>query len=97
MVRILDPNWAATFALAAAIAHWFLPPLAAIEAQEELEKAKGKLLVVLDKPELHWRMLSPSPSLRKKDTPLGEFIVQLCPRRARPLQERLVVAPRPPR
>jgi hypothetical protein len=32
-------------------------------------ETKGKLLVVLDKLELHQRMLSPSPSLRKKDTP----------------------------
>jgi hypothetical protein len=46
-----------------------LPPLTAIEAQEELEETKGKLLMVMDEPELHQRMLSLSPSLRKKDTP----------------------------
>jgi hypothetical protein len=33
-----------------------------------LEEIKGKLLVVLDELELHRRTLSPSPSLRKKDT-----------------------------
>jgi hypothetical protein len=37
--------------------------------QEELEETKGKLLVVLDEPELHWRTLSPLLSLRKMDTP----------------------------
>jgi hypothetical protein len=35
-MRILDPNWAAAFALATAVAHRFLLPLAAIEAYEEL-------------------------------------------------------------
>jgi hypothetical protein len=59
-MRILDPNWATAFALAAAIAYQFLPLLAVIEAYEELEETKGKLLVVLDEPELHWRALSPS-------------------------------------
>jgi hypothetical protein len=37
--------------------------------QEELEETKEKLLVVLDELELHQRMLSPSLSWRKKDTP----------------------------
>jgi hypothetical protein len=32
IVRILDPNWAVAFALAAAITHQFLSPLRAIEA-----------------------------------------------------------------
>jgi hypothetical protein len=41
-----------------------------IHHHEELEETKRKLLVVLDVPELHQRMLSPSPSLRKKDTAL---------------------------
>jgi hypothetical protein len=58
-VRILDPNWATAFALAAAVMQWFSQPLAAIEAEEELEETNGKLLVVLDEPELHRRTLSP--------------------------------------
>jgi hypothetical protein len=45
-----------------------LPPQP-IHRQEELEETKGKLLVVLDEPKLHWSTLSPSLSLRKKDTP----------------------------
>jgi hypothetical protein len=32
IARILDPNWAAAFALAAIVAHQFPPPLVAIEA-----------------------------------------------------------------
>jgi hypothetical protein len=110
IVRILDPNWVAAFALAATIAHWFPLPLATIEAYEELEETKGKLLVVLDDPELHRRTLSPSLSLRKKGTPLrallrsppppniptGEFTVPRRPRRARPHRERLAVVPGPP-
>jgi hypothetical protein len=69
------------------------------------------MLVVLDEPELHRRMLSPSSSLRKKGTPsrtllqsppppkipLGEFAVPRHPRRARPHRERFAVAPKPPR
>jgi hypothetical protein len=55
-VRILDPNWAAAFALAAAVARQIPLLLAAIEAQEELEETKGKLLEVLNEPELHRRM-----------------------------------------
>jgi hypothetical protein len=35
-----------------------------------MEETKGKLLVVLDMLELHRRTLSPSLSLRKKDTPI---------------------------
>jgi hypothetical protein len=69
IVQILDPNQAAAFALAAAVACQILPPLATIEAQEELEETKGKLLEVLDKPELRRRMPSLSSSLRKKGTP----------------------------
>jgi hypothetical protein len=67
-------------------------------------------VVVLDKPELHRRTLSPSLSLRKKGTPsrtllrslpppkipLGELTVPRRPRMARPHWERLVVAPGPP-
>jgi hypothetical protein len=44
-------------------------PPKSIHHQEELEETMGKLLVVSDEPELHRRMLSPSPSLMKKDTP----------------------------
>jgi hypothetical protein len=43
-------------------------PLVTIEAQEELEETKGKLLRVLVELELHWRMPSPSLSLMKKGT-----------------------------
>jgi hypothetical protein len=43
-------------------------PLVAIEAQEELEETKRKLLRVLVELELRWRMHSPSPSLMKKGT-----------------------------
>jgi hypothetical protein len=46
-----------------------LPQLIAIEVQEALEETKGKLLEVLDEPELCRRTTSPSPSLRKKGTP----------------------------
>jgi hypothetical protein len=67
-------------------------------------------LEVLDKPKLCQRMPSPLPSLRKKGTPsrallwsppppkipLGEFAIPRHPRRARPRQRRLVVAPRLP-
>jgi hypothetical protein len=67
-------------------------------------------LVVLDEPELHRRTPSPLLSLRKKGTPshallrsppppkipLGRFAVLRHPCSARPHQERLVVAPRPP-
>jgi hypothetical protein len=66
--------------------------------------------VVLDEPELHRRMLSPSLSLRKKGTPshallrsppppktpLGEFTVPRHPRRARPHRERLARCLAPP-
>jgi hypothetical protein len=68
-MRILEPNRAATFALATAVAHRILPLLTAIKAQEELEETKGKLLEVLDESKLRRRMTSPSPSLRKKGTP----------------------------
>jgi hypothetical protein len=68
IVRILDPNQAAAFALAAAITCRILLSLAVIEAQEELEETKGKLLEVLDEPELHRRTPSLSLSLRKKGT-----------------------------
>jgi hypothetical protein len=109
-VCILDLNWATAFVLAAAVAHRFPPLLTAIEAYEELEETKGKLLVVLDEPELHRRTPSPSPSLRKKGTPshallrspsppkfpLGEFVIPRHPRKARPHRERLVVAPELP-
>jgi hypothetical protein len=85
-------------------------PLITIEALEELEETKGKLLVVLDEPEPHRRTLSQSPSLRKNDTPsrallrsslppkipLGEFIVPRHPHRARPRREMLAVALGPP-
>jgi hypothetical protein len=69
------------------------------------------MLEVLDKPELHQRMLSSSMCLRKKGTlshallrsppppkiPLGQFTVLRHPRRARPCRERLTIAPGPPR
>jgi hypothetical protein len=85
----LDPDRAAAFALAAAVARQIPLPLAAIKVQEELEETKGKLLEVLDEPELRWRTPSPSLSLRKKGTsshaliqssplpkiPLGEFTI----------------------
>jgi hypothetical protein len=106
-MRILDLNRAATFALTTVVAHRIPPPLTAIEAQEELEETKGKLLEVLDEPELRRRMPSPSPCLRKKGTPsrallqsppppkipLGEFAVPCHPRRARPHRRRLAIAP----
>jgi hypothetical protein len=67
-------------------------------------------LEVLDEPKLYQRTPSPLPSLRKKGTlsrallwsppppkiPLGEFIVPRRPRRARPHQRRLAVAPELP-
>jgi hypothetical protein len=67
--------------------------------------------VVLDELELHRRTPSLSPILRRKGTPsrallrslpppkipLGEFAVPHRPRRARPHQRRLVVAPGLPR
>jgi hypothetical protein len=107
IVRIFDPNRTTAFALAVAIARQILSPLTAIEAQEELEESKGKLLEVLDKLELHRRMPSPSPSLRKKGTlsrallrsppppkiPLGEFTVLHRHQRSRPHRRRLTVAP----
>jgi hypothetical protein len=106
----LDPNRAAAFALPTAAARRIPPPLTAIEAQEELEETKGKLLEVLDEPKLPRRMPSPSPSLRKKGTPshallrsppppkipLGEFTVPRRPCRARPHRRRLIIAPRLP-
>jgi hypothetical protein len=106
-VCILDPNRAAAIALAAAVECQVPLPLATIEAQEDLEETKGKLLEVLDEPELRRRTPSPSPSLMKKGTPsrallwsppalkipLGEFTIPRRPRRARPHQRRLVVAP----
>jgi hypothetical protein len=104
-VHILDPNRDVAFALAAAVTHQIPPPITAIEVQEELEETMGKLLEVLDELELHRRMPSPSPSLRKKGTPLrallrlpllpkiplGEFTVPRCPRRARSRWRRLTV------
>jgi hypothetical protein len=90
---MLDPNRAAAFALAVVVAHRIPPPLATIEAQEELEDTKGKLLEVLDELELRWRTPSPSSCLRKKGTPshallwsppspkipLGEFTIPCHP------------------
>jgi hypothetical protein len=111
IVCILYPNQAVAFALAVAGARRFPPPLTAIEAYEELEETKGKLLEVLDEPELYQRMLSPSPSLRKKGTsshallrslpppkiPLDEFTVPRRPHRARPHRRRLAIGPGLPR
>jgi hypothetical protein len=109
-MRILDPNWAATFALATAVARWIPPPLVTIEVQEELEETKGKLLEVLDAPELRQRTPSPSSSLRKKGTiartaPVAAATQDPCrwvhhpapPRRARARRRRLTVAPGLPR
>jgi hypothetical protein len=93
-MSILDQNWAATFALAAAVARQFLPPLAATQAKEELDETKGKLLVVLDEPELHRRMLSPLSSLRKKGTPSRTLLRSLSPPKI-PLGE-FVIPRRPP-
>jgi hypothetical protein len=110
-MRIWDPNRAVAFALAVADVHRIPPPLAAIEAKEELEETKGKLLEVLDEPELRRRTPSLSSSLRKKGTPsrtllrsppppkihLGEFTVPRRPCRDRPRQRRLTVSPGLPR
>jgi hypothetical protein len=51
-----------------------LLPLTVIEAKEELQETKGKLLMVLDELELHQSTLSPSLSLRKKGTPLHALL-----------------------
>jgi hypothetical protein len=48
-----------------------------IHHQEEFEETKGKLLVVLDELELHWRMLSLLSSLRKMDTLLRALLRSL--------------------
>jgi hypothetical protein len=44
-MRILDPNWAATFALAAAIAHRSSPSLATIEGVHKLQEEPPPLYV----------------------------------------------------